>query len=402
MKGICTGLFAGVVGCALALPIPAAEAAHIKLKVLHSFGNGTDGAELHAGLLDVKGTLYGTTYAGGANGAGTVFSLNPKTGAETILYSFQNNGSDGQSPKAGVIDVQGTLYGTTLAGGTHGSGTVFSLDPTTSAEKVVYSFQNNGSDGASPFAALIDVNGTLYGTTELGGTVNLGTLFAINPATGAESVLHVFGGTGDGREPTAGLIDVNGTLYGTTGSGGGSGGGTVFAFDLTTGVETVVYSFCSQQSCTDGEGPTAGLINVNGTFYGTASTGGANCTDIGGCGVVFALDAATGTETVLHSFGTSPDGTYPLASLIDVKGKLYGTTSEGGTNCTNIGGCGTVFVLSPKTGAEKVLYSFCGKTNCTDGAIPDANLIDAKGALYGTTYSDGAYGYGVAFAIPKP
>jgi uncharacterized repeat protein (TIGR03803 family) len=401
MKSVCTGFFAGVVGCALALPIPAAEAA-AKLKVLHSFGNGTDGAELHAALLDVKGTLYGTTYTGGANGAGTVFSLNPKTGAEKILYSFQNNGADGQNPKAGLIDVQGTLYGTTFVGGADGSGTVFALDPKTGAERVVYSFQNNGSDGQNPYAALIDVNGTLYGTTEYGGTVNFGTLFAINPATGAETVLHIFGGIGDGRAPTASLISVSGTFYGTTLSGGASGGGTVFAFDQTTGVETIIYSFCSQESCTDGAGPYAGLIDVNGTLYGTASNGGANCTDIGGCGVAFAVDATNGTETVLHSFGAGTDGTFPLASLIDVKGELYGTTPEGGgANCTN-GGCGTVFGLNVKTGAEKVLYSFCGKTNCTDGGDPDANLIDVNGALYGTTYTGGAYGYGTAFAIPKP
>jgi uncharacterized repeat protein (TIGR03803 family) len=113
-------------------------------------------------------------------------------------------------------------------------------------------------------------------------------------------------------------------------------------------------------------------------------------------------DPATGTETVLHSFGSSPDGTYPLASLVDVKGKLYGTTSEGGANCTDIGGCGTAFAIRPKSGAEKVLYSFCSETDCTDGEIPKASLIDVKGALYGTAYSGGAYGYGAAFAIPKP
>lgn len=216
MKTNCIGLLAGVAGCALALQFPSIAAAHPKESVVHSFGNGTDGELLRAGVIDVKGTMYGTTYSGGANGYGAVFSLNHKSGAETVLYSFQNNGSDGQSPKAGLIDVQGTLYGTTLAGGSQGVGTVFSVDPATGAEKIVYSFQNNGSDGQSPVAGLIDVNGTLYGATEFGGAAGLGTLFAINLTTGAESVVHVFGGGSDGREPVAGLIDVSGTLYGTT------------------------------------------------------------------------------------------------------------------------------------------------------------------------------------------
>jgi uncharacterized repeat protein (TIGR03803 family) len=398
MKTNCIGLLAGVAGCALALQFPSIAAAHPKESVVHSFGNGTDGELLRAGLIDVKGTMYGTTYAGGANGYGAVFSLNPKSGAETVLYSFQNNGSDGQSPKAGLIDVQGTLYGTTLAGGSQGVGTVFSVDPATGAEKIVYSFQNSGSDGQSPVAGLIDVNGTLYGATEFGGAAGLGTLFAINLTTGAESVVHVFGGGSDGREPVAGLVNVSGTLYGTTLSGGASGGGTVFSFDPSTGTETAVYAFCSQQSCTDGENPYAGVIDVSGTLYGTTSVGGANCADFGGCGTVYALAPATGKETVLHSFGNGTDGTYPIGGVTVIKGDLYGTTPEGGAYCTS-GGCGTVYSLKLKSGAEKVLHSF---GNGTDGAIPDAGMINVKGTLYGTTYSGGAYGYGTVFALSKP
>jgi uncharacterized repeat protein (TIGR03803 family) len=93
--------------------------------------NCTDGSGPYAGLIDVKGTFYGTTEFGGGHGGGTVFSLDPKAGAETAVYSFcsRKNCSDGEYPAAGVIDVDEALYGTTEDGGTYGYGTVFSLKP---------------------------------------------------------------------------------------------------------------------------------------------------------------------------------------------------------------------------------------------------------------------------------
>src|SRR5206468_9350431 len=167
-------------------------------------------------------------------GCGTLFSLDRNTGAEKVLYSFCNQQScaDGRWPAAGLIDVNGILYGTTPYGGVSGCpqdigcGTVFAIDPNTGAEKVLYSFcsEKNCADGANPFAGLIDVNGVLYGTTPYGGIRNCGdfgcgTAFSIDPNTGAEKVLYSFcseKNCADGRWPTASLINVNGTLYGTT------------------------------------------------------------------------------------------------------------------------------------------------------------------------------------------
>ena len=146
-------------------------------KVLHSFGNGTDGEYPGASLIDVKGTLYGTTELGGTVGEGTVLSVNPKTSAETVVYSFQR-GTDGQYPTASLIDAKAALYGTTDDGGTYGDGTVFSVNPKTGAEIVLYSFIG-GSDGQFPDANLLDMKGTLYGTTESGGTYGAGTVFAL-------------------------------------------------------------------------------------------------------------------------------------------------------------------------------------------------------------------------------
>jgi len=253
----------------------------------------------------------------------------------------------------------------------------------------------------------------LYGTTPEGGTdvdpcgeYGCGTVFSVDPDTGAETVLYAFcsqfGQSGepecaDGFYPEAGLTALNGTLYGATFYGGPCCdlSGTVFSVDPDTGVENVLYSFCSQENCTDGEGPLAGMIDVNGTLFGTTAFGGnLQC----GCGTAFSFDPATGAETVLHEFGnhTSTDGALPRASLLDVNGTLYGTTFYGG-NDNN----GTVFSLDPATDAEAVLYSFCRKKNCADGANPSASLIAVKDKLYGTATAGGAHGYGEVFAI-KP
>jgi len=399
MKRLIFSLCASAVGCAFALQFPATAVARSKETVLHSFGSGTDGKYTYAGLIDVNGTLYGTTYEGGVGdcgvrgfhpGCGTVFSVNPTTGAETVVYSFLG-GTDGESPEAGLIEVNGTLYGTTNEGGAHNGGTVFSVNPASGAETVIYSFcgQNNCTDGLHPEAGLLNVNGTLYSTTHEGGAQDYGTVFSVNPTTGAETVVYSFLGGTDGWFPYANLIDVKGTLYGTTYYGGANGGGTAFSINPATGAETVLHTF---GGATDGSEPEAGLVDVKGTLYGTTVEDGT-----AGEGTVFALDPKTGAETVLHAFGNGTDGQYPYAGLIDVKGTLYGTTGAGGAS-----GDGTVYAVNPTTGAETVLYSFCGQQNCTDGAQPYPSLIDVKGKLYGTTQDGGAYGGGTVFALKKP
>jgi uncharacterized repeat protein (TIGR03803 family) len=368
-------------------------------KVLWSFGNGSDGQLPVAGLISVDGTLYGTTALGGQNGQniGTVFSLDPKTGSEKVLWSF-GNGTDGQSPIASLISVKGTLYGTTKYGGQYNCddgrytcGTVFSLDPNTGSEKVLWSF-GNGTDGQYPFASLMSVKGTLYATTAGGGQYgSFGTVFSLGAKNGKEKVLYSFcpqQNCTEGGTPGASLISLNGTLYSTTLGGGQNSGGTVFSFDPGNGEETALYSFCSQPNCTDGNGPSASLISVNGTLYGTTTDGGTNSSCGGGsgsgCGTVFSLDPHTGSEKVLWSFGNGSDGQLPVASLISAKGTLYGTTEYGGQY-----GRGTVFSLDPKKGSEKVLWSF---GNGSDGQLPVASLISVNGTLYGTTRNGGQYG----------
>jgi uncharacterized repeat protein (TIGR03803 family) len=193
--------------------------------------------------MDWQGTLYGTTQSGGTANRGTVFKLTPPTipgGAwtETVLHSFTGPGDDGEYPLAGLImDQGGALYGTTQFGGAISfGGTVFRLTPPTSrngkwTEKVLHSFA--GIDGSSPEAELVmDHRGTLYGTTVDGGSANFGTVFALAPprrpgGAWTETVLHSFTGPGnDGAFPATALLgDPRGTLYGMTAYGGSASGG---------------------------------------------------------------------------------------------------------------------------------------------------------------------------------
>lgn len=363
----------------------------VKYKVLYSFsGRGKIGASLYASLIAVNGALYGTASHGGAESDGTVFSITT-SGKYTTLHSFE--GYDGVGPLGGLVDVKGTFYGTTIGGGDAGScgsssfcGTVFAMTPS-GKETVLHNF-SAGADGAEPDANLIDVKSTLYSTTLVGGPNREGTVFAIT-TSGKERVLHSFGGKGDGVFPRAALTDLNGTLYGTTEAGGsgscGSAGGcgTVFAI-TTSGQETVLYNFLSGA---DGAAPNDGLIDVNGTLYGTTGGGGSS-----NAGTVFSIKPS-GKEAVLYSFkGGKTDGAHPWAGLTNVNGTLYGTTVNGGAV-----GDGTLFSIK-LSGKETVLHSFA---RYQDGQYPYADLLDDDGTLYGTTPYGGSYGYGTVFSL-KP
>jgi uncharacterized repeat protein (TIGR03803 family) len=363
--------------------------------VLHYFGGNPDGFLPDASLIDVKGTLYGTTAEGGMYGSGVVFSIAPD-GTESVLYSFRG-GSDGAEPAAALKSLKGTLYGTTTLGGgsancTQGCGTVFSVTP--DGTETVLHFFVGGSDGDAPNGSLIDVDGVLYGTTYAGGDPNCnqgfgcGTVFSITPG-GTKTVLYAFKSGSDGQFPKSELVDLDGTLYGTSQFGGDNDEGTVFAV-TPDGTERVVYSFCSRLNCVDGAVPYAGLTNVSGTLYGTTGQGGAHDS-----GTVFSI-TPDGTESVLHSFGSGRDGSAPFAGLTRIRGTLYGTTYYGGRHAG-----GTVFSIGPR-GIENVLYSFRGG-NGSDGANPRAGLLNVRGTLYGTTASGGIHDYlaGTVFSITR-
>jgi uncharacterized repeat protein (TIGR03803 family) len=266
--------------------------------------------------------------------------------------------------------------------------------------KVLHTF-SGGQDGGFPNGGVVrDRVGNLYGTTEQGGDlscnspVGCGTVFKLD-GSGAETVLHEFGGGSDGMTPYAGVIlDRAGNLYGTTSAGGNAscfkslGCGTVFKLD-PNGNETVLYRFLGG---TDGAGPIAGLIrDSEGNLYGTTAGGGNSICGFGtGCGTVFKIDTL-GDKTLLYTFGEAPDASNPWSEIIrDPAGNLYGTTYVGGDpSCNPVYpslGCGAVYKLDT-TGKESVLYSF---TDGSDGELAASTLVPGPlGVFFGTTLYGG-------------
>jgi uncharacterized repeat protein (TIGR03803 family) len=274
--------------------------------LLYKFKGSPDGYFPESLLAaDGAGNLYGTTYLGGSYGFGSVIKLDSE-GNETVLYSF-TGGSDGCLPYEGVIlDSSGSLYGVATEGGAgfcnHGDGVAYKLDPAGNFN-VLYTF--GGSDGAGPDSVLLfDSAGNLYGTTGNGGSsktcpYGCGTVFKLTP-TGQESVLYNFcslENCADGQYPGVGPLvrDSNGTMYGTTNLGGAyrncnrDGCGVVFKLD-SAGTETVLHNFTGGA---DGAFPRTGVImDASGVLYGTTWQGGdANCrfNEESGCGVMFTI-----------------------------------------------------------------------------------------------------------------
>ena len=381
------------------LPLVAAQSAQAQTyTVLHTFTGGADGGIALGRLTrDAAGNLYGTTWAGGDFGGGTVFKLDP-SGNETVLHAFSATPDDAGNPMGGVTRYKGALYGTSWGGGPNRYGTVYKVDL---SGNFTLLFSLYGSFGQNPNGGVIvDAKGNIYGTAAYGGAQSAGTVFAIDSA-GNASVLHAFNpNKWDGRYPNGGLLgDTAGNIYGTTTEWGNSGnmyGGMVFSVSKKHAY-TPLYNFTAGA---DGRYPQAGLIrDEQSNLYGTTAGGGTF-----GVGTVYKIDTA-GNHTVLYSFSGGADGLSPWSSLArDAAGNLYGTTS-GGIYDGSGKGFGTVFKLDT-SGTLTTLYAFNGGS---DGQWPQSPLLlDAAGNLYGTANGvtfDGACGIlgcGVVFKISVP
>jgi uncharacterized repeat protein (TIGR03803 family) len=376
-------------------------------KVLYAFSGGSDGGTPLAGLiLDKAGNLYGTTWLGGALSAGTVFQLTRTAGhwTENVLYSF-TGGQDGGNPTGDLIfDSVGNLYGTTELGGKHNAGTVFTLVPNSGggwSESVLHSF-DGAYGGAGPHAGLVfDGIGNLYGTASSGGEWDAGIVFQLSPGSNGQwnsKILYNFKGGRDGAGPYGAVaFDAEGNVYGTTQNGGTSQNAGV-VFELTRSSsghwkEAILHRFTGGK---DGGYPYTVrlLIDSSGNLYGTASGGGTYQR-----GIVFKLAPISGggwKETVLHNFA----GGYaanPWAGLVsDSSGNLYGTCANG----NGIYGLGAVFELLPGsngTWQTRVLHTFPGGS---DGKFPEGDVaLDSAGNIYGMTSAGGSGNNGTVFEI---
>ncbi|MCU1303856.1 MAG: hypothetical protein JWQ87_4140 [Candidatus Sulfotelmatobacter sp.] len=265
---------------------------------------------------------------------------------------------------------------------------------------------------------VVGTNGNLYGTTEAGGAHGSGTIFEITPA-GLLTTIYNFcslPNCNDGQFPSGLALGSDGNFYGTTMFNGARlSFGSVFGI-TPAGKLIMLRRFCSESHCTDGANPLAGLVQGrNRNFYGTTQAGGANETScLQGCGTVFKI-TPSGQLTTLYNFCSQADcfdGEVPMGTLVLANnGDLYGTTEAGGVNSQcPLGGCGTAFKITP-AGQLTTLYSFCSQTDCSDGDMPFAGLVLAtNGNLYGTTRYGGTdsectaspfTGCGTVFALSR-
>ena len=341
---------------------------------VHTF-TGSDG--FPAGRLAVfDGLLYGASEEG-PNSVGTLFSVAPKTGTEHDVYTFflpRDNPKDGHLPTGGLTRLGNVLYGTTAEGsGTqstnppyHGYGTVFSFDPTTGIETPIHNF--DGSDGGQPSLLqdpLVAYKGALYGTAYYNGPNGRGAIYKITPS-GSFSIVYGFPTNDSGCNPN-GVRIVGGTLYGTAAGCGKDNGGVVFALDLATGTQKILYNFAN------GSGPVGQVLDYDGALLGVTQTSG-----VDNAGSVYKLNLTSGAYTVLHTFtAAGNDGDRPSAGLTLFKGTIYGVTEFG----PGQGFMGTIFTIDPNTGAHATVGTFTVAT----GYAPLGPLLPFGGALYGVT-----------------
>ncbi len=249
----------------------------------------------------------------------------------------------------------------------------------------LYNFVGGKKSGANPwYVTLVQgTNGQLYGTTYNGGSNGLGTFFEIT-TSGTFTLLHSFTGTAtDGASPTGGLtLGTDGNFYGTTQMGGTSLQGTVYKM-TTAGTITVLHSF---NSVFDGSFPWGPPIEgTDGNFYGTASGGK------GQDGLVYKITTSSGAYSTIYTFvGTT--GVSPIAPPTQgTDGNLYIPVSLGGTS-----ECGTIVKLTT-AGVLQSSYDFpCG----AGGAFPIGPLVQASnGNFYSTTQDGGTEGEGTIYQV---
>jgi uncharacterized repeat protein (TIGR03803 family) len=325
--------------------------------------------------------------------------------AQTVKPLLIFDGPNGAFPEAPVIQgSDGSIYGTTEKGGTESSGTVFKFAPPGKLT-VLYNFCTQSTycaDGQFPIAGVVQgKDGNFYGTASAGGGIydDWGTIFKLS-AAGSLTTLHSFSLT-DGASPRGMVQGVDGNFYGISFQGGSNTGcfdgperycGTVFKI-TPAGEFTTLYNFCSQSNCSDGANPIGALVlSGDGNFYGVTSTGGSGATDCDGGCGTVFKITTAGVLTTLHVF-CSQSGC--------PDGNYPGTglvqATDGNFYGTTINGgilAGTVFKITP-TGVLTTLYDFCGQTSCPDGAVPESTLVQGRdGNLYGTSTGGGIHGDG--------
>lgn len=356
-----------------------------------------------AGVIEASdGALYGTTFGGGIHDGGTLFRVNPDGTGYALLHEFDCfDGTNGCNPAADLIEgSDGALYGTTSDGGAQFKGAVFRIEKDGSGFALVHSFALCRSTSISclPGGVIEGNDGALYGTAQTGGAFRDGEVFRVNKDGGGYTVLHSFrrGVSNDGHTP-AGLVEgSDGRLYGTTTFGGVFDDGIVFAVNRDgTGYAVLHDLECPGTSAFVSCRANSELIEASdGAIYGTTRAGIVQSTS----GTIFKINLDGTGFAVMHSFGGNAFG--PRTGVIEASdGALYGTTNTGGAF-----GYGTLYRINKDGTGFSLVHSFqCGDAS-TDGCIPFSSLIEGSdGRLYSTATARAPLSRddGLVFAIDK-
>ena len=386
---------------------------------IYSFGatEPIDGAVPKGSLTSVNGLLFGRTTTTIVTARpppmtigsyGVIFHFDPNNVASTYSIDHVFAGGDlddGDNPRHDAMTpLNGLLYGTTLEGGTHNNGIIFSIGQDGTDYQVLLSLHNSiGDESHSCF--VVGQNGILYGMTASGGDNGEGVIFSFNPATPTptptatptampanfQTLFSFACASSTGKEPHGRLtLDPNLTiLYGMTRKGGDHDLGVVFKFDTSDNTYSELHDFAGGHD--DGATSDHGYVVQSGDHLYGITTNGGHHDD----GVLFRIKTDGSSFDLLHKFGeTHHDGKNPYGSLLLVDNKLYGTTANGGGN-----DLGTVFVINTDGNNYQRLYSFSGQTNNDDGSKPIDNVILVNGWLYGMATEGGAKGQGTIFKV---
>ena len=345
----------------------------------------SEGTNCNGLILGTDGNFYGTCYSDTTNN-GTLIKVTP-AGVITVMHTFTGSTTDGCFPLAPPIQgTDGNFYGTTGFCGANGYGTVYKLT-LAGAYSLLYSFQGPPTDTAEPLGLIQGTDGNFWGMGN-GWIVSDGGVFKISSA-GKESLVYAFkGGPGDGQNPYTSLIQgIDGNFYGTTEYGGTSEMGTIYKLS-SAGVETILYNFPNQ---TDGAYPRLPLTQgPDGLLYGMAT----DCAS-GGCSQAGLFDITTkGAYKNLYLYPIGGSNTVqPFAPLLlSTNGTLYSTTAQGGT-----AGNGSFYSVSTKyspfislvnvrSGKEGAQVGILGQGFTSKSVVKFGGTAATKKTLTGSTF----------------
>ncbi|MEM8897501.1 MAG: choice-of-anchor tandem repeat GloVer-containing protein [Bacteroidota bacterium] len=314
------------------------------------------------------------------NDAGAIYSMDSSSAAVQTWINL-NEFNLPSSPRGTLVGANGKFWGVARNGGQFGKGCLFNMNPDGSGLQVLYSFGSD--DGLSPEAGLILHEGKLWGTTPLGGVNNFGVIYNWNITTGTYTKVHDFDGT-QGANPRSPLEVIGNKLWGNTNAGGTNNLGTIFTINDDENGFTMVHSF----SGGDGQNPiNVNLIEINGKVWGSTDQGG----DLSP-GVIFSIDTTTMAFTKEYEFDASGDDEWwePYGSLTFSNGKIWGTARGGGAN-----GYGVIFNINPDGSGLTEIHDFV----ISNGEEANGGLIEAEGKLWGMTQEGGEFGDGIVFSI---